>query len=47
MASQFKHAFADAFSYLIGCVLFLLIIAAALGAGWRVFVWASGIEALR
>jgi len=47
MASQLKHAFADALGYLLGLVILVLIAAAALGAAWRVFVWASGVDGLR
>jgi hypothetical protein len=39
--------FPEAVGYLFGCLLILLLAAAACGAAWRVFVWASGIEVLR
>lgn len=47
MDRQAKNSLADAIGYLVGSAVVLILMAAALGAAWRVFVWASGIEALR
>ena len=47
MATKEPMTLAGALGWYLGAFFLLILASAALGAAWRVFVWASGVEALR